>query len=134
MVIIIIIIFQLSIKVLLLSISVFLFLAAAVRVAIFNQLFNIICLAYALPFQSINMMSAFNVCLSVSKLLMIKASPVTLTPRTTWGGEGGVGSRNHQVSTPLASLLRPRFSLRPGKSKVKIQWREQITLFRIVQV
>ena len=133
MVIIIIIIFQLPIKVLLLSISVFLFLAAAVRVAIFNQLFNIICLAYALPFQSINMMSAFNFCLSVSKLLMIKASPVTLTPRATWGG-GGVGSRNHQVSTPLASLLRPRFSLRPGKSKVKIQWREQITLFRIVQV
>ena len=116
MVIIIIIIFQLPIKVLLLSISVFLFLAAAVRVAIFNQLFNIICLAYALPFQSINMMSAFNFCLSVSKLLMIKASPVTMTPRATWGGGGGgVGSRNHQVSTPLASLLRP--SLRPGNQK-----------------
>ena len=37
---------------------------------------------------------------------MIKASPVTLAPRTTWGGGGGIGSRNHQVSTPLASLLR----------------------------
>ena len=100
MVIIIIIIFQLSIKVLLLSISVFLFLAAAVRVAIFNQLFNIICLAYALPFQSINMMSAFNVCLSVSKLLMIKASPVTLTPRTTWGGRGELGVATTKFPPP----------------------------------
>ena len=133
MVIIIIIIFQLPIKVLLLSISVFLFLAAAVRVAIFNQLFNIICLAYALPFQSINMMSAFNFCLSVSKLLMIKASPVTMTPRATWGGGGG-GSWESQPPSFHPPRLPFTSEFEAGKSKVKIQWREQITLFRIVQV